>query len=130
MESSHKKKNWLFFGDADAGERGAILYTIIESCRSRGIDPYAYLRDVLTRLPFMTNWQVKHVSPEARTRSRSLAAATAALPIITVIARGHDIHAPHIKVCQEGGRVTLTIGQNLGQLSPHVYIGAVNCPNE
>jgi IS66 C-terminal element len=63
-KASHKKKNWLFFGDADAGERSAILYTIIESCRSRGIDPYAYLRDVLTRLPFMTNWQVKHVTPE------------------------------------------------------------------
>ena len=45
------KKNWLFFGDAEAGERSAILYTIIESCRRRGIDPYAYLRDVLTRLP-------------------------------------------------------------------------------
>ena len=45
------KKNWLFMGDADAGERGAIIYTVIESCRRRGIDPYAYLQDVLTRLP-------------------------------------------------------------------------------
>ena len=42
------KKNWLFFGEAGAGERGAILYTVIESCRRRGIDPYAYLNDVLT----------------------------------------------------------------------------------
>ena len=40
------KKNWLFMGDADAGERGAIIYTVIESCRRRGIDPYAYLKDV------------------------------------------------------------------------------------
>ena len=73
------KKNWLFFGDADAGQRSAILYTIIESCRCRGIDPYAYLRDVLTRLPSMTNWQVKHVTPEAWAKtSRSSATATAA----------------------------------------------------
>ena len=73
------KKNWLFFGDADAGRRGAILYTIIESCRCRGIDPYAYLRDVLTRLPTMTNWQIKHVTPEAWAKtSRSSATATAA----------------------------------------------------
>jgi transposase len=73
------KKNWLFFGDADAGQRSAILYTIIESCRCRGIDPQAYLRDVLTRLPSMTNWQVKHITPEAWTRaSRSPATATAA----------------------------------------------------
>ena len=57
------KKNWLFVGEADAGERGAILYTIIESCRRRKIDPYAYLRDVLTRLPKMTNHQVHKVTP-------------------------------------------------------------------
>lgn len=57
------KKNWLFVGDADAGERGAILYTIVESCRRRGLDPYAYLRDVLTRLPQMTNHQIKDIIP-------------------------------------------------------------------
>jgi transposase len=59
------KKNWLFMGDADAGERGAIIYTIIESCRRRGIDPYAYLKDVLTRLPNMTNHQVPEITPAA-----------------------------------------------------------------
>jgi transposase len=59
------KKNWLFIGEAQAGERSAIVYTIIESCRRRGIDPYAYLRDVLTRLPSATNWQVKELTPKA-----------------------------------------------------------------
>ena len=59
------KKNWLFVGEADAGQRGAILYTLIESCRRRSIDPHAYLRDVLTRLPSMTNWQIKDITPEA-----------------------------------------------------------------
>ena len=59
------KKNWLFVGDADAGERSAIIYTIIESCRRRGLDPYAYLKDVLTRLPHMTNWKIPEVTPEA-----------------------------------------------------------------
>jgi hypothetical protein len=59
------KKNWLFIGDGQAGERSAILYTVIESCRRRGIDPYGYLRDVLTRLPRMTNWQIPEVTPQA-----------------------------------------------------------------
>jgi transposase len=59
------KKNWLFIGDAEAGERSAVIYSIIESCRRRGIDPYAYLRDVLTRLPKMTNWQIPDVTPQA-----------------------------------------------------------------
>jgi hypothetical protein len=40
--------------------------------------PYAYLHDVLTRLPSMTNWQVKHVTPEAWAKaSRFSATATA-----------------------------------------------------
>ena len=64
------KKNWLFMGDADAGERGAIIYTVIESCRRRSIDPYAYLADVLTRLPRMTNWQVPEITPAAWAKAR------------------------------------------------------------
>ncbi len=64
------RKNWLDFGDAEAGERSAIVYTIIESCRRRGIDPYAYLRDVLTRLPAMTNWQIRDITPEAWSESQ------------------------------------------------------------
>jgi hypothetical protein len=35
------KKNWLFIGAAEVGQRGAILYTIVESCRRRGLDPLA-----------------------------------------------------------------------------------------
>jgi transposase len=64
------KKNWLFIGDAQAGARSAIHYTVIECCRRRGIDPFAYLRDVFTRLPSMTNWQVKDLTPEAWARAR------------------------------------------------------------
>jgi transposase len=59
------KKNWLFVGEADAGERAAIIYTVIETCRRRGLDPYSYLKDVLTRLPRMTNHQVPEVTPRA-----------------------------------------------------------------
>jgi transposase len=64
------KKNWLFMGEAEAGQRGAILYTLIESCRRRGIDPYAYLKDVLTRLPTMTNHQIPEVTPAAWARTQ------------------------------------------------------------
>ena len=64
------KKNWLFIGDAGAGGRSAIIYTIIECCRRRGLDPFAYLREVFTRLPTMTNWQVKELTPEAWAKSQ------------------------------------------------------------
>lgn len=59
------KKNWLFVGDAGAGERGAVIYTVLENCRRRDIDPLAYLRDVLERLPSMTNRQISSLTPEA-----------------------------------------------------------------
>ena len=64
------KKNFLFIGEAAAGERSAILYTIIENCRRHAVDPFAYLRDVLTRLPSMTNWQLKDVTPEAWAKTK------------------------------------------------------------
>lgn len=72
------KKNWLFIGEAGAGGRSAIIFTIIESCRRRGIDPFAYLRDVFTRLPSMTNWQVKELTPQAWAKGQQRAGRRAA----------------------------------------------------
>ncbi len=57
------KKNWLFIGDAEAGEYSAILYTVIEECRRLGINPFEYLRDALTRLPSATNKTVWQLTP-------------------------------------------------------------------
>ena len=49
------KKNWLFIGHPEAGQRSAILYSLIVSCQRHGKEPRAYLKDILTRLPRMTN---------------------------------------------------------------------------
>ncbi|HEY0793510.1 MAG TPA: transposase [Chthoniobacterales bacterium] len=65
------KKNWLFVGEAEAGPRSAVLYTIIENCRRRDVEPYTYLRDVLTRLPQMTNWQIKDITPKAWAKAKT-----------------------------------------------------------
>ena len=72
------KKNWLFFGDAQAGDRSAIFYTLVASCQRNGIDPYSYFRDVLTRLPYMTNWQIKDITPRAWARAQRATAPIAA----------------------------------------------------
>jgi transposase len=68
------KKNWLFIGEANAGDRSAIIYTIIESCRRRGLDPYTYLRDVFTRLPSATTSQIKELTPEGWAKAHRSAA--------------------------------------------------------
>ena len=45
------RKNWLFAGSDKGGERAAIVYSLIETCKRHGVEPYAYLRDVLDRIP-------------------------------------------------------------------------------
>ena len=57
-----------------SAQRSAVLFTIIEACRSRGIDPQTYLRDLLTRLPTMTNRQTKDVTPAAWAKAQEPAA--------------------------------------------------------
>jgi hypothetical protein len=47
-----------------------IIYTIVENCRRQGIDPWEYLRDVFTRLPSATSWQIKDLTPEAWAKAR------------------------------------------------------------
>jgi transposase len=45
------RRRWLFIGHPNAGWRSAVIYSIIVSCRRRGINPLDYLTDVLGRLP-------------------------------------------------------------------------------
>jgi transposase len=47
-------KNWLFVGHPDAGDRAAIIYSLVISCQRHGHNPHDYLRDLLGRLPAMT----------------------------------------------------------------------------
>jgi len=47
-------KNWLFIGHPDAGDRAAVIYSLVVSCQRHGHNPHDYLRDVLSRLPAMT----------------------------------------------------------------------------
>lgn len=74
------KKNWLFIGEAHAGERSAIVFTVIEACRSRGIDPFDYLRDVFTRMPAMAPKDYPILVPEAWQKARRSNARTASKP--------------------------------------------------
>lgn len=57
------KKNWLFIGHPEAGWRSAVIYSVIVSCRRRGIDPWQYLSDVLQRLPGMKQSEIASVLP-------------------------------------------------------------------
>jgi transposase len=49
------RKNWLFCGSDEGGTRAAILYSIVATCKAHAIDVWAYLRDVLERIPTHPN---------------------------------------------------------------------------
>lgn len=57
------RKRWLFIGHPDAGWRSAVIYSILASCRRRGINPDEYLTDVLRRLPEHKINQIEELLP-------------------------------------------------------------------
>ena len=71
------KKNWLFVGSPEAGDRSAVIYSLLISARHHGVDPESYLRDVLKRLPGCStdpaalrellpeNWAAAHKADQA-----------------------------------------------------------------
>ncbi len=61
-------------GRETSGETSAILYTLIESARRRGLDALAYLRDALTRLPRMTTSQISELLPSTWAAAQKKAA--------------------------------------------------------
>lgn len=68
------RKNWLFVGSDDGGGVNATLVSLLASCEMHGIEPYAYLRDLLCLAPSWpqtrvlelapANWKVTSARPE------------------------------------------------------------------
>jgi len=50
VEPESKETNYLFFGSDTSGERAAIIYSLIETCKLNHIDPQRYLHYVLERI--------------------------------------------------------------------------------
>jgi transposase len=44
------RKNWMFYGSDNGGRTGAVLTSLIATCRRHGIEPFSYLRDVFERI--------------------------------------------------------------------------------
>ena len=58
------RKNWLFFGSDAGGRAAAVHFSLIASARRHGLDPYAYLRDLLQRIPTHPNRQIADLFPD------------------------------------------------------------------
>ena len=57
------RKNWLFAGSRSAGERAAAIMSLIATAKQNGHDPYAYLKDVITRLPTHPDRRIEELLP-------------------------------------------------------------------
>ena len=57
------RRNFLFVGNDAGGERAAAIYTLIETCRLNGVEPFAYLCDVLEKLPTWPHRRLSELLP-------------------------------------------------------------------
>jgi len=57
------RSNWTFAGNDRGGRAAATIYSLIESCKLNKINPYEYLRDVLTKLPNTLNRDIRSLLP-------------------------------------------------------------------
>ena len=57
------RKAWLFCGSELAGQRAAVVMSLVQSAKLNGHDPWAYLSDVLKRLPTQLNSRIEELLP-------------------------------------------------------------------
>ena len=58
------RKNWLFAGSERGGHAAATLYSLIASAKRNGLDPFAYLRDLLARIPTHPHRRIDQLLPD------------------------------------------------------------------
>jgi len=62
-------KNWLFIGSEGSGRTSAIIFTLVESAKRHGLEPHAYLCELLRRLPEATNQEIAQLTPKAMAKA-------------------------------------------------------------
>jgi len=59
------RKNWLFAGSFEGARRAALLYSLVQSCRLVGVQPFDYLKDVLLRVATHPQRLIGQLTPQA-----------------------------------------------------------------
>ena len=71
------RKNWLFAGSRDGGQRAAVLYSLIYTCKINGVEPFAYLRDVIARINANPMNRIQELTPREWKAAQAAAAGSA-----------------------------------------------------
>lgn len=83
------RKNWLFVGSDQGGRTAAILFSFTSTCHRLRVEPWAYLQDVLTRLPGLPAERLADLLPDRWQVARQPMAPTSAEP------SADSVSAPH-----------------------------------
>ena len=75
------RKNWLFFAGEAGGQRAAVLFSLVTSCKELGVDPYAYLADVLDKVSVVPVSRIHELTPLGWKQAREVNAVGAALAV-------------------------------------------------
>ena len=59
------RKNRLFAGRMAGAHRAAVLYSLIQSCKLAGVEPFAYLKDILLRVATHPQARIAELTPKA-----------------------------------------------------------------
>jgi hypothetical protein len=70
------RRNWLTVGSPRGGQTAAVLFSFTSTCQRLGVEPWAYLQDVMTRLPAMPAGQLGDLLPDRWQSARQAAMMT------------------------------------------------------
>jgi len=91
------RHNWSFAGSDDGAEWNAIATTLIASCQRHSIEPWAYLRDVLTLLPGWPKRDVLQLAPKFWKQTREQTETQQRLSAARLLGRFEDVHASEVR---------------------------------
>lgn len=65
------RKNWLFLGNEEGGEAAAVILSLVQTCRSLGINPREYLEDIMRRLMSHNSQKLEELLPDNWLKAKS-----------------------------------------------------------
>jgi transposase len=122
------RKNWLTLGSPRGGQTAAVLFSFTSTCQRLGVEPWAYLQDVLTRLPATPTGELAALLPDHWRAARQAQTATrfSSAPLAVVPSSTSPWVIGRLAVVASGGRsLALTYR---GSLRPWDGVGVADRP--
>jgi len=70
------RRNWLFTGSEEGGHTAATMMSLMETCKRLGINPFEYMKDLLTRFPSAKTSEIDDFLPDRWLAAKRAGAAT------------------------------------------------------